>query len=126
MKAFYIPAGVLALILAFSLWAGHYVRQRTDYWTTLLEYADEAAMREDWPDAGERLQDAYEDWDSSQGFLHTIMNHSDLDEAESLFAGARAVCSQEDDADFHLMMAQLMEQMRLLAETQSISVKNIF
>ena len=32
MKAFYIPAGLLALILAFSLWAGSYVRQRTDDW----------------------------------------------------------------------------------------------
>ena len=63
--------------------------------------------------------------DSSQGFFHTIMNHSDLDEAESLFAGAKAVCSQQDDADFHLLLAQLMEQMDLLAETQSVSIKNI-
>ena len=53
------------------------------------------------------------------------MSHSDLDEAESLFAGAKAVCSQQDDADFHLMLAQLMEHMDLLAETQSISIKNI-
>lgn len=126
MKAFYIPAGLLALILAFSLWAGSYVRQRTDHWTALLEETDKAAMEEDWTGAQQRLLDAYDDWDSSQSFLHTIMNHSDLDEAESLFAGAKAVCSQRDDADFHLLLAQLMEQMDLLAETQSVSIKNIF
>ena len=125
MKALYIPAGLLALILAFSLWAGSYVRQRTGHWIALLEQTDASAMEEDWPNAEKRLLDAYDDWDSSQSFFHTIMNHSDLDEAESLFAGAKAVCSQQDDADFHLMLAQLMEHMDLLAETQSISIKNI-
>ena len=125
MKALYIPAGLMALILAFSLWTGHYVRQRTDHWTAMLEHADEAAMAEDWSSAEKRLLDAYADWDSSQCFFHTIMSHSDLDEAESLSAGAKAVCSQQDDADFHLMLAQLMEHMDLLAETQSISIKNI-
>lgn len=125
MKALYIPAGLMALILAFSLWTGHYVRQRTDHWTAMLERADQAAMAEDWSSAEKRLLDAYGDWDSSQLFFHTIMSHSDLDEAESLFAGAKAVCGQRDDADFHLMLAQLMEHMDLLAETQSISIKNI-
>lgn len=125
MKAFYIPAGLLALILAFSLWAGSYVRQRTDDWIAQLEQTDKAAMEEDWSQAEKRLLEAYDDWDSSQGFFHTIMNHSDLDEAESLFAGAKAVCSQQDDADFHRLLAQLMEQMDLLAETQSVSIKNI-
>lgn len=125
MKAFYIPTGLLALILAFSLWTGHYVRQRTDHWIAMLAHTDEAAAAEDWPSAEKRLLETYNDWDSSQSFLHTIMNHSDLDEAESLFAGAKAVCSQQDDADFHLMLAQLKEQLKLLAETQSVSIKNI-
>ena len=82
-------------------------------------------MEENWSEAEARLRTVYDDWDSSQRFFHTIMNHSDLDEAESLFAGARAVCSQKDDADFHLMLAQLKEQMHLRAETQSVSIKNI-
>ena len=125
MKALYIPAGILALILGFSLWTGHYVQRRTDHWTAMLAQTDEAAMQEDWSSAGKRLQEAYEDWDSSQGFFHVIMDHSDLDDAENLFAGAKAVCSQQDDADFHLMLAQLTEQLRLLAETQSVSIKNI-
>lgn len=125
MKAFTIPAALLGLILACSLWTSQYVRQRTDHWTGLLERTGEAAGQEDWEEAGRRLQAAYDDWDSSQGFFHTIMSHSDLDEAESLFASAQAVCGQQDDADFHQILAQLKEQMRLLAETQSLSVKNI-
>lgn len=125
MKALYIPAALLALILGYSLWAGRYVEQRTDHWIALLEQVDETARQENWADAGTRLRQVYEDWDGSQGFFHTIMDHSELDEAESLFAGAAAVCGQQDDGEFHLLLAQLMEQMRLLAETQSVSVKNI-
>ena len=125
MKAFYIPAGLLAVILGFSLWTGQYVEQRTAHWTALLEEIEDLARQEDWEQAEKQLETAYADWDSSQTFFHTIMDHDELDEAESLFAGAFAVCREEDGADFHMLLAQLMEQMRLLAETQSASVKNI-
>lgn len=125
MKAFYIPAGLLALILGFSLWTGRYVDLRISQWTETLEAIDETARAEDWGAAGEQLQQAYGDWSRSQTFFHTIMEHDELDKAEELFAGAFAVCREEDGADFHTMLAQLMNQLRLLAETQSVSIKNI-
>jgi hypothetical protein len=53
------------------------------------------------------------------------MDHDELDEAEELFAGAFAVCRERDGADFHTMLAQLTNQLRLLSETQSVSVKNV-
>lgn len=125
MKAFYIPAGLLAVILGFSLWTGQYVEQRTAQWTVLLEEIEGLARQEDWEQAEKQLETAYADWDSSQTFFHTIMDHDELDEAESLFAGAFAVCREEDGADFHMLLAQLMGQLRLLSETQSLSVKNV-
>lgn len=126
MKAFYIPASLLAIILAFSLWTGRYVELQTGGWTDLLKQSDAAARQENWAEAEAQLQQAYQAWDASQTFFHTIMDHSDLDEAETLFQGAMAICDEQDDADFHLLLAQLMSQLRLLAETQSISIKNIF
>ena len=125
MKSFYIPAALLAVILGFSLWTCRYVEQRTGHWNALLEKIEDLARQEDWEAAEEELEAAYADWDSSQTFFHTIMDHSELDEAESLFAGAFAVCREEDGADFHMLLAQLMGQLRLLSETQSVSVKNI-
>ena len=125
MKALYIPAGLLALILALSLWTGRYVELRTGHWIALLEQTDDAGRQEDWPSAQNRLREAYQDWDSSQTFFHTIMEHDALDEAETLFQGAIAVCEERDDADFHLLLAQLISQLQHLAETQSISIKNI-
>lgn len=125
VKAFYIPVGILALILGFSLWTGRYVEQRMEHWTALLEETEEAARQEDWEEASVRLDRAYEDWDSSQTFFHTIMEHDELDKAEDLFAGAFAVCRERDAADFHTLLAQLINQLRLLAETQNGGIKNV-
>lgn len=125
MKAFYIPAGLLAVILGFALWTSQYVEQRTAHWTALLEETEHLAQQEDWEKAEKHLEKAYADWDSSQTFFHTIMEHDELDEAENLFSGAFAVCQEEDSADFHMLLAQLMGQIRLLSETQSLSIKNV-
>lgn len=125
MRAFYIPLGLLAVILGFSLWTGRYVELRTEHWIALLEETEESARQENWEAAAVQLDRAYEDWDSSQTFFHTIMEHDELDKAEDLFAGAFAVCREEDGADFHQLLAQLMQQLGLLAETQQASIKNI-
>ena len=125
MKNFYIPVGILAVILGFSLWSGRYVEQRTDHWNTLLEQADEEGRQERWEEAREQMDRLYGDWQGSQTFFHIIMDHEELDKAEELFAVAFAVCREEDDADFHQFLAQLMQQLKLLAETQQSSIKNI-
>ena len=125
MRALYIPICLLAVILGFSLWAGRYVEQRTSQWIELLEATDDSAGQEAWEEAEQRLLGTYQDWDSSQTFFHIIMSHEELDEAETLFAGAFAVCQEQDGADFHQLLAELISQLRLLSETQSVSIKNV-
>ncbi|MDE7262719.1 MAG: DUF4363 family protein [Oscillospiraceae bacterium] len=125
MKYFYIPACILTVILGFSLWTGWYVEGRTEYWSALLEQADQAGREEDWEAARSQMEQIYADWQGSQTFFHIIMEHSELDEAEDLFSGAFAMCREEDDADFHQLLAQLLKQLELLSETQQTSVKNI-
>ena len=39
-------------------------------------------------------------------------------------AAAFAACDQRDVPDFHTTLAQLFSQLRLLAETQQVSIKN--
>ena len=126
MKAFYLPAAVLAAILACSLWAGRFLEVRTEHWSALLAGVSESAEAEDWSQAGEALQRAYEDWSRDQTFLHTILEHDALDEAEQLFAAAMAACRQEDGEEALIQLAQLRGRLRLLAETQGASIQNIF
>ena len=125
MKPLILSLAALAAILAFSLWSGYYVAGRTETWSTQLSVADEYAQQERWEDAEAQLQLAYDDWCTSQTFFHTILEHDELDEAESLFATAYAACDEQDVPDFHAAMAQLATQLSLLAETQAVSVKNI-
>lgn len=125
MKTFTIPAGILVLILAFSLWTGQYVENRINCWTALLEETDKAAQRDDWKAAADALDRAYAGWNSSQTFFHTIMEHEELDKAEDLFAGAAAMCREEQRAAFRMFLSRLAEQLDSLSETQSLGIKNI-
>ena len=125
MKPLVISLAALGISLAFSLWAGRYVEGRTEDWSDQLSLADVSAQQERWDDAQAQLRQAYADWGRSQTFFHTIMEHDELDEAESLFAAAFAACDEEDAPDFHAAMAQLDSQLRLLAETQAVSIKNV-
>lgn len=124
MKALYLPLALLGAMLVFALWTGHYVQQQTDRWIAMLELSDRLAAEEQWEDAEDQIQRSYQDWKRSQTFFHTILEHQELDEAESLFAAAFAACDQRDVPDFHTTLAQLYSQLRLLSETQQVSIKN--
>lgn len=125
MRALTIPAAVLAAVLAFALWSGCYVQGRTEVWTALLGEADRLAGEERWQETAQQLRRSYESWQESRTFLHTIVEHDDLDEVETFFAAAFAACDEEDIPDFHTSLNQLAEKLTLLAETQEISIKNI-
>ena len=125
MKALYIPLLVLAGLLSFALWTGFYVQQRTTEWQEMLSLADELAQKEQWEEAEDQIQRSYANWNQSQTFFHTIMEHEELDEAESLFATAFAACDERDVPDFHAALAALLSKLSLLSETQQVSIKNI-
>jgi len=125
VKTLTIPTVILAAILIFSLWTGRYVEERTDNWATQLKETGESAGSGDWEEASTHLDRIYADWSDSQTFFHTIMEHEELDQAEDLFAGAFAMCREENAGEFHMFLARLMVQMEALAETQRMGLKNI-
>ena len=125
MKALYLPALILSLLLGLSLWTGSYVSRRAEEWSRYLEEADRLAQLEQWDLAKAQIDAGYERWSDRQALFHIIMEHRELDEAEVLFAAAYAACDQQDVPDFHSAMGELDAQLSLLAETQMISIKNI-
>ena len=126
MKNLILPLTAMAAILIFSLWAGRYVQAQTERWEGLLAQAAQAAAGEDWALAEGRLSQAREGWERCKTFFHTIIEHSELNEAESLFAAAEDACRRRDSAETISQLALLSVQLRLLAETQAVSIKNIF
>lgn len=125
MKNLVLPLTAMAAILIFSLWAGHYVQDQTEHWEELLAQAAQAADQEDWTLAEDLLSQVRENWESCKTFFHTIIEHSELNEAESLFAAAEDACRRRDSGEAVSQLTLLSVQLRVLAETQAVSVKNI-
>ena len=65
-------------------------------------------------------------WQDVQGYMHIIVSHEDLDEAEALMAQAKALSARGSTEELYPVLAQLRHQFRLIAETQQLSPKNIF
>ena len=101
------------------------MQQQTDHWEQLLEQAADAAASEDWSQADRLLAQAEERWAHNKTFFHTVIEHSELNEAESLFAAAADACRQRDSQETVSQLTLLSVQLHVLAETQAVSIKNI-
>ena len=124
MRAVRIPLFVLLAVLFFILWNAAWVTDRCGKWTAAVDTV--TADLDAGGDGGAAL-DALDDlWQDVQGYMHIIVSHEDLDEAEALMAQAKALSAQGSTEELYPVMAQLRHQFRLIAETQQLSPKNIF
>lgn len=124
MRATRLSLTVLLAVLAFVLWNAAWVTDRCGEWTAALDEA-EAALAQG--GSGQQQLDALNAlWQEPQGYLHIVISHEELDEAEALLAQAEAMAAQGDSQSLYPVLAELRGQFRLIAETQRISAKNIF
>ena len=124
MRATRLALMVLLVVLAFVLWNAAWVTDRCGEWTAALDEA-EAALEQG--GSGQQQLDALNAlWQEPQGYLHIVISHEELDEAEALLAQAEAMAAQGDSQSLYPVLAELRGQFRLIAETQRISAKNIF
>ena len=124
MRANRLSLMVLLVVLAFVLWNAAWVTDRCGEWTAALDEA-EAALAQG--GSGQQQLDALNAlWQEPQGYLHIVISHEELDEAEALLAQAEAMAAQGDSQSLYPVLAELRGQFRLIAETQRVSAKNIF
>lgn len=125
-KGFFVPLAVLAVILAFCLWNGSAMSSRTARWQEQLVPAEQRAEAGDWKGAVRALEAGYEDWSRHQGWLHCVTGHDAVDDAEAMYHRALAFARSEEDSEFRAEMADLRAQLRLLAEMEEFSLRNVF
>ena len=124
MRATRLSLMVLLVVLAFVLWNAAWVTDRCGEWTAALDEG-EAALAQG--GSGQQQLDALNAlWQEPQGYLHIVISHEELDEAEALLAQAEAMAAQGDSQSLYPVLAELRGQFRLIAETQRVSAKNIF
>lgn len=119
------PVGVLAVILAFALWNSAVITGHTQRWRDQLQQAEALALDENWQAAGDALAKSYEDWSERQVFLHIVSEHEAMDDAEAMYRRAMAFAAEQESSEFRAELADLQDQLRLLAEMERFSLKNV-
>lgn len=124
MRVIRIPLLVLAAVLCFTLWNAAWITDRCGEWTDALDTV--TAALDGGGDAAAALDKLEDAWREVQGYMHIVVSHTELEQAETLLAQAQVFCAQGSREDMYPVLAQLRCQFRLIAETQQLSAKNIF
>ena len=119
------PLAVLAVILAFALWNSAAITGYTQRWRDQLQQAEELAASESWQAAADALSESYEDWSGSQVYLHIVSEHDAVDDTEAMYRRAMAFVLEQEPSEFRAELADLQDQLRLLAEMERFSLKNV-
>lgn len=125
-RGFWVPAGLLAAVLAFCLWNGAAMASRTARWGAPLEEADRLARSGDWEGAEAAITGSYDAWNRHQTWLHCVTGHEAVDGAEAMYRRALAFAAAEEESELRAELADLRAQLRRLAEMEELSVRNVF
>ncbi|WP_295580777.1 DUF4363 family protein [uncultured Oscillibacter sp.] len=124
-KAYLPPLLVLGAILAFCLWNGAAMKTETARWQSQLQQVDALAQAGNWASAVEVLTDSYQDWAARQTYLHVVSAHDAVDDAEAMYRRAMAFAAAREPSEFRAEVSDLRDQLRLLAEMERFSVRNV-
>ena len=97
MKAIRIPVFVLAVLLAFSVCNAVHLTRRCALWQAELAEADRAAAMGDTEAAGAALARLEALWQADQAYLHIVVSHEDIHDAETLLRRAALLCDTGND-----------------------------
>ena len=124
-KGLLVPAALLAAILAFCLWNSAAMTAGAARWRARLEEADRLAQAGDWENAAAAIREGYADWSARQTYLHIVTSHDAVDSAEAMYHRALAFAESREDSELRAELADLRDQLRLLAEMEEFSVRNV-
>ena len=119
------PREIFLLTLDFSLWNSSYMTASTVRWREQLQQADAQAQSEAWTEAVDTLAGSYDDWSESQTYLHIVARHDTVDDAEAMYRRALAFAATRELTEFRAEISDLRDQLRLLAETERLDIKNV-
>jgi len=124
-KGLVISSSVLAAILAFCLWNSAAVASRTVRWRSQLEEADRFAQAGGWEDAAAVIRDSYAGWSDCQTWLHCVIEHDAVDDAEAMYQRALAFAESEEGSELRAELADLRDQLQLLSKKEEFSIRNV-
>ena len=120
-----LPLLVLAALLGASLWNSRYISSETDRWRQELQEVEALAQSGEWAEALDALWESYDDWSHRQTYLHIVSRHDAVDDAEAMYHRAIAFAETEETSEFRAELADLRDQLRLIAEMEALNIRNV-
>lgn len=124
-KGLLVPAALLAAILSFCLWNSAAMTACTAQWRAQLEEAEGLARAGNWEEAAAAIREGYADWSRRQTYLHIVTSHDAVDGAEAMYHRCLAFAESREDSELLAELADLRDQLRLLAEMEEFSLRNV-
>lgn len=125
MRAKRIPLFVLLFLFAACLCSNVRMGILCRGWEKELAAAQRAAETADYPGAAAALGRLYTDWERRQVYLHIIVPHDEVDQAQELIDLCRLALQRQDKDAFLTTAVRLRSQLDLLREIEQLSIKNV-
>ena len=125
MKKLWWAVGALILLCALSLWNSSAIHTLTDRLAASLTQAEALAGQGSWAQAEALTRDAMEEWENASGYLYTVLRHSDTNAIQSGFRQALAYLEHRDEAEYASASAELIVQIKLLADMEGLTLRNV-
>lgn len=124
-KALIWSALTLLLVLLSCMADDLILSRRCESWTAQLQTAERAAQAADWPSAAQAVTALRRDWEGWQEYLHIVINHTAISDAQQLLERCRLAVETRDEETFREAATDLHCQLRLLSELEQLSLKNV-
>ena len=116
MKRLRFGVGLLAFLLAVSLWLGNTLEDLTQPAEADLDKAAVAALEENWPLASALYLRAQQQWDSGRNLAAALARHDPIEQIDASFAALPAYAACQDAAGFCAACGALAQQLRSLPQ----------
>lgn len=124
-KDYFIPIAILAVIFGFSFWNSITIQKNTARWSAQLQQAAQLISTENWDAIEHTLQSSYDDWHANQTYLHIVLEHDTIDDADAMYRRAFAFTKAQEPKELQAELADLQDQLGLLVEMERLSLENI-
>ena len=124
-KDYLIPLLILGMLFGFSLWNSTAIKTDTARWSNQLKQAVQFIPSENWDAIKRTLQNSYDDWQTRQTYLHIVLEHDALDDVDAMYRRAFAFTKAKEPQELQAELADLQDQLGLLAEMERLSLENI-
>lgn len=116
MKRLWFGAGLLAFLLAASLYLGGSLTELIQPAEADLDKAAVAALEENWPLASALYLRAEKHWDAKRNLTAVLTHHDPIQQIDTGFAALPSYAACEDTASFCAACSQLAQQLRSLPQ----------